>query len=418
MSLQHRTTILLLLNQAANAVTGLLFWLLFIRVVGLDPGRLGVGYTVVAIGTALGLLAKGGLDAALIRHVPHLSDRDGRRLLAASAGTSAAFCVAGITVLAAAAYATPWIEGLTLLEWSLAAAIAVFLVVTWLQDAFFLGRGRPGATFWRTSAFSAGKLLLPLPLLLWAIPAPVPTVWMLSLAASAAVGFLLSRRPVRQAGRRLARATFFRSAWRNVLGNAAEFLPGLLLVPLVLVVSGPADAGFFSMAWTAAALLFLAAAAIGRSALSEMSRARTAAPALRRAVAQAALLITPGMLGGMLLARPILHIFGADYAAAGAPAFVILCASALFVTPTYLYLNLLRAREQTLALNLFPLALIAVLFLCAALLAIPFGVTGAALAWLLASAPFGLWAAARLHAATREVTTREAQAVGRHPHLE
>lgn len=415
---QTRTTAFLILNQATGAATGVLFWMLFARIIALDPSQIGVGYTVVALGTAVGLVAKGGLDTALMRHVPHAHRRDALRLLTLAAAIGTTVAVLGTLALAMAAAVAS--QGLPTRGWLLVGTIAAMLVVSWLQDAYFLAQGDPAATFRRNLVFSAGKLVLPLPVLFLAMRDPVPLAWSLSLVASAAAGVLLTRRQRPRGGTTVARRAFFRSATRNVAGNAAEFLPGLLLTPLVLAVSGAAAAGHFGMAWTAASLLFLASAAISRSALSEMVRRGGSVPAaaVRRAAAQAALLVIPGILAGMLLARQVMWIFGPGYADAAAPAFAVLCASALFVAPSYLYLAVLRAQERPLPLLLFPVALIAAIFALAPVLAAPFGLTGAALAWLLANMPFGLFAARRLHHISKGATHDPTTAVRGPSHTE
>lgn len=411
---QHRTTFLLLTNHGINAATGILFWLLFIRVVGLDAGGIGIGYTVVAIGTAVGLIAKGGLGTALMRHVPTADAGAGRRLLQLSIMAGLGMTALLMAATFAFVFPTTWLHQMSPWDWLFATAIAGLLVVAWMQDAYFLARGRPGATVVRNSVFSAAKLAAPLLILLLAVPS-VAGAWALALAAAAAVGFLMSRGPI---GIEPDRALFFRSAWRNVLGNAAEFLPGLLLVPLVLMLSGADAAGYFSMAWTIASMLFLAVTAIGRSALTQMVRGEPAGSVVSRALMQGAFLIVPGAVLGVVLAEPVLRVFGADYAAVAGPALVVLASSALLVLPVYLYLDVLRARESAKALNAFPLAIIVLLFVLAPVLTAQYGVTGTALAWLLANLPFSLWTSWRLHQVMGEVDVHGTATHGGHPHAE
>jgi len=165
-------------------------------------------------------------------------------------------------------------------------------------------------------------------------------------------------------------------------------------------------------------MLFLAASAVGRSALAEMARPSVpAALALRRGLAQTFLVVGPAALAGIVLAPFLLGIFGPDYARHGALPFVLLCASVLVVAPSSLYLSVLRVRERTLPLALLPLSTIAFLLLLAPPLAARWGLAGVAAAWGLANLPFGAWAIARLFAETRGVTLA-AQPVPGHPHLE
>lgn len=416
---QHRTTLYLMLNNVTGAAAGFLFWLLLARVAGLSPSEVGVGYAVVALGTTIGLVSKGGLDTALIRKVPGASHRDGVRLL--GFGILVGGTVAVALSLALATFALPGglLPELRALGWALVALIAVLLVVTWLQDAHFLAEGDARATFGRNLVFSAARLLLPVPVVLLALPLPVPLTWMIALLASAMVALVLSRRHPDRQGRRVPRREFLQSATRNITGSAAEFLPGLLLVPLVLAVGGAESAGHFGIAWTAASLLFLASAAVGRSALSEMVRNGPGSwPAtVRRGALQSAVVLVPAAVAGALLAPWVMALFGSSYTTAAAPAFAILCISTLFVAPAYLYLAVLRAQEKPLVLVVFPAAMVAALLVLAPAMQAQYGLVGVAAAWLLSNVPFGLWATQRLWKASRGVIDH-VPPVGGAAHLE
>src|SRR5688500_4551006 len=77
---QHRNAYCLLLNNVLGAATGLLFLLLFTRVLARPPAEVGIGYAIVVLGTIVGVVAKGGLDTALLRTVPHATDLEARRI--------------------------------------------------------------------------------------------------------------------------------------------------------------------------------------------------------------------------------------------------------------------------------------------------------------------------------------------------
>ena len=110
---------------------------------------------------------------------------------------------------------------------------------------------------------------------------------------------------------------------------------------------------------------------------------------------------------------------------------MLLAASAFVVAPAYLYLGVLRARERPVALLAFPTAMILTLAGLAPWFAARMGLEGVAVAWLVANAPFGLYAAMKLRALARhpapapardpldqEVTPHPAPTVGGAPHLE
>ncbi len=78
---QHRNAVYLMLNTVTGGLAGLLFWVIFSRLAGLPVEEIGVGYAIVALGTMIAVLAKGGLDTALLRMVPGASRPEGLSLL-------------------------------------------------------------------------------------------------------------------------------------------------------------------------------------------------------------------------------------------------------------------------------------------------------------------------------------------------
>jgi O-antigen/teichoic acid export membrane protein len=413
---QHRNAWYLALNNVTAAATGLVFWLLLARVAGLPAREVGLGYAIVALGTTIGVVAKGGLDTALLRTVPGAHRQDAERLLRFGALVGSAVALVLCLALALLAGGGLGVPTLGAGGWLMVAAISVLLLVTWLQDAYFLAEGHAHFSWRRNLVLSGARLLLPLPILAFAIPFPIPTTWALALAASAFAAAGFGRRIPHREGRRVPRREFLASAARNLSGGAAEFLPGLLLSPIVLAIDGPAAAAYFGIAWTAASLLFLTSAAIGRSALADILRngngSHTAA--VRRGALQNLCTVAPAAVGGILLAPTVLSIFGKAYGVQGAGVFAVLCLSAFLIAPFYLYLAVLRAKERPAALVAFPLAMVAALLVLAPLLEARFGLPGVGLAWMAANAPFALYATWKL--ARPEV--KLAPPVGGHPHPE
>ncbi len=403
--MQNKNAYYLIGGNLVNAAAGLAFWFLLAAILRLPPAMIGLGYAIFATGTIVGVIAKGGLDTALVRSVPEAGRQGGFALMgfAMLVGCAAALVVS--MGIAAGVFVTGATFGFGAMGWALVVVIGVLLVVTWLQDAYFIGEGDAKFCFHRNAVLSATRLVLPIPVLLLALPHPVAMAWALALGFSAVAAFAFTRRLPARTGTTVTRVVFIKRSLRNVTGTAAEFLPGFLLVPIILVVSGPEAAGYFGIAWTAASLLFLASAAIGRSALSEMVRwGATNDPAsIRKGVRQHLWLLAPAAVAGVVFAPQILSLFGTAYAREAAGAFMVLCASILFVAPTYLYLAYLRAHDRTLMLTLFPFAMMAVLFALAPAFAALYGLTGVAAAWFVANVPFGLYGGWKLLRNAREV---------------
>jgi O-antigen/teichoic acid export membrane protein len=403
---QHRNAYYLMASQAAAAAAGLLFWWLLTAVGQVPADQVGVGYAIVSMGATVGVIAKGGFDAALVRTVPEASADHGRRLLWLAVGLASAIAIGLALALGLAATVTSALPGFTALGWTLVAAIGALMVTTWLQDAYFMGEGDAKHTFHRNAVLSGARMLLPLPVVALALPQPVATSWGLALGVSAVTAAIATYRLPSRQGEIVPEGTFLRRAVRNITGGAAQFLPGLLLVPMILVINGPDAAGYFGIAWTAANLLFLVSSAIARSALAEMAGdrpEREEAEAIRKGTLQHLWIVAPAAIVGILSAPYLLAIFGPAYADRAATTFRILCASSAFVSPFYLYLAVLRARDDPGPLIVFPAAMIAVLFVIAPPFNARFGFSGVAVAWFLANVPFGLYAALKLKQHAREV---------------
>lgn len=415
---QNREALYLLVNTLALAVGGLLFWLVVTRGLGVGSETVGRGYAIVSLGTAVGVVAKGGFDTAILRHAPHTDRSGANRLLWIGVAIGVALAVLGTLALVGASQLAGLVPTLAWTGWALVLAIAGLLVATWLLDAYFVSDREARFTVGRNLAFSVARIGFPVLLVIMALPHTVALAWALGLAASAILGLELVRRlPDREGGPAEIRA-FLRTAVRNISSSAAEFLPGLVLTPIVLAIQGPEAAAYFGIAWTVAHLIFQLSAAISRSALVEFVEEPSARhpEAVRRGLVQHLLVAAPAALGAALLAPQVLGIFGAEYARLGGPPFVILCASILVVAPWYLYLSVLRARERVTPLVAFPAATVAALFALVPLLEARYGLPGVSLAWLIANAPFGIWAGWRLYREAQEVSDPDAEPVDRRPH--
>lgn len=416
---QHRTASYLILSNLIAAATGLLFWLLLTRMGGLPASEIGIGYAIVGIGATVAIVAKGGFDTSLVRTVPTASRDDAEKLLRFAIALAAGAALVISLILALIATNTGFLLAIGPLGWTLAGAIAILMVVTWLQDAYFLAEGDAAFIVKRNLVLSASRILLPLPVIAIGWYQPVATTWLLALAFSALVALVLKRHIAQRAGRKVPRFEFLKRSFRNQPGSAVEFLPGLLLAPLVLVVDGPAPAGHFAMAWTAASLLFVMSAAIGRTALAEIVQHGAAAAAIRKGFWQHVATVAPAALLGVLFAPWIMAVFGRQYAVEAATTFALLCTSILFVAPFYLYLSVLRADDRNGPLLIIPILLVVTLVVLAPLLGMRYGLAGVAAAWLLANAPFGLLSAWRLGILAREVTPhRFAPSIRRGTHAE
>ncbi len=420
---QDRNAVFLLLNTGLGAALGLLFWMLAARLVGPDPAVVGVAYVIIAVGTLAAVVGKGGLDTALLVHIPGAGRIHRRALmrLAVGVGTLTAVAIVGAFALAASGSGSQ--GGLGAVSWFLAAAIAALLVITWLQDAWFLADGRTRFGFQRNVVANIARIVMLLVFVAIALPFAIALAWAAALVAAAMAGLAFGRRtPATQGeGEPVPTQRFLRTAFQNLSGSTAEFVPGLLLAPLVFGLAGAADAAYFAMAWAGASLLFLACAAIARATLASMAGRPQAhlAPAVRRGVLQLACVVLPAVGVGLVLAPWALSILGTAYVEGSTAALRILVLSSLFVAPTYLYLSVLRAQARVLPLWLVPVALCIALLIMTPPLILGLGLAGVGLAWTLAHVPLACYSAWKLREEGWGVNALGPAAPFRgHPHAE
>lgn len=403
---QHWSAFYLILGNLIATATGLVFWLLLARVFSLPAAEIGIGYAIVGMGATIGVIAKGGLDTALMRSVPESTKEGAAHLLRFGAFIGGSIALVLSVSVALVVLHLGVMPDIGPLGWTLVGAMAVLLVITWLQDAHQLAEGNAKFAVHRNLVLSVTRIALPLPIIVLAWYQPVATTWILAVAVSALVALVIRRRGARRAGRTVTHTEFVRRSIRHEASSASEFLPGLLLAPIILMAAGPSTAGHFAIVWAAASLLFVLSAAIGRSALAHMARQGPSgvAAAIRKGALQIALIVAPAALIGALLSPTILGIFGQQYAAEGATTFIILCASVVFVAPSYLYLAVLRAADRTVPLMVFPVIMLIAVIALTPLLATTYGLPGAGAAWLIGNAPLGLYAAWRLWSKAKETT--------------
>lgn len=409
------------LNVLLGSAAGLLFWLVAVRGYGFPAAEVGAGLALISASTALALVAKGGLDAALVRHVPGVPPREGARLLAlaATVGALGVAVAAGVLALAPAPLGVlaALVPGGGLAALALAVALAVLLQATWLLDAYLLARGEARRSFHRHVVLHGARMLAPVPAVALALPFPIAVAWALALAASALAAALWARGTPRPVPGPAARAadprpapsmgsvrggSFLRTASRNLAAGTGESLPGLLVVPLVLALRGPVAAAHAGMAWAAASTVFLLSAALARSAFAAMSRGAPPGPTVRLAVRHHLRVVVPATAGALALAPLFLGLLGPDYAREGLPLFVLLAASVPLVATVNLHLALLRSGWGGRGLVAYPAALLGLLVAIAPPLVERLGPLGVGAAWLAAYAPWALLAAPRLAAVARD----------------
>lgn len=299
------------------AAFGFVFWVLITK--SYDPSEVGVATTLLSLSGLLALLGQAGLDTALVRFLPHATNKNAYIcsvfIVVASISATASGLVGMVLPLISAEIAH--MQGFGM--W---AAFVFFTVVTALNtvtNAVFLAHKRARYILALNAALSVGKVALPLAV----TPGNAMTIFILvgiAQLVALACGLWWLRRS--QGFRftlkldldilRLMRKFSFSMFGASIL----NLLPPTLLPLIIVAQAGPAQAAFYYMAFTIATVLYTIAFASMQSVFAEGSHNQAA---LRGFIGKAGLLIggllVPAATLVALLSPLLLGIFGPAYAA-------------------------------------------------------------------------------------------------------
>ena len=408
----------LVANAGLSAALGFLFWVIAARRFNADA--LGLGAAIVSAATLAALLGKAGFDAAVIRYAPSC-DRQGaaKLLVRASLATFVLTAIVAGGLLVLARFGVPALG--PLLTPFYAAGFVVLAAVTsfsWILDAYFISEQRSGAVLLRNLAFNGAKLGVPAFIAYEWGGRAVPFAWLVGLVASLAVTLTLLPRVLGRHRASAAPPTRGAAGYsaRNYALNLSEFVPGLVLPLLVLNALGAEENARFYLAWTVAAVAFLASKAVAQSAFAAMVRGGDERGAILKGCALSAVVLAPGVIVLHFGAQIVLGLFGPHYVTA-APLLRVLALSIPAVALTNIYLSYLKARDEGWELTLLPVGSLALLLVLMPIAITRGGIEAVALVWLAVQAGFGLYAAARLLLRLRSVHHASPRTgLRRHPH--
>ena len=348
-----RGSAFLLATEGSGAALGVLFW--FLVASRFADEEVGTGAALISGTTLLALLSTLGLNMSLVRFLAS-RDADASRII----GSSLAVSTAAASVLAIVFALGAWLWspilaflGSDLVLLGLFAAFTVLWTAHLLFDAVFVGLGHAEYNLARGLLFNGIKVPAPFALVLllpaafalfagWGIGLLVADVATLTL-------FLRRARPglrIRLRPDRTQLASMARFSAANHVTNVLGALPGLGFPLLAAHLLGPAEAGYFYLAWILANLLFLVPGSIFTIVLAEGSRAQGDLPRLaRRGFLLSSGLLGLGLAGVLLLGPWILGTLKPTYLAAAA-ALDILAVSAIFVEVNVLFVTLERIRGR------------------------------------------------------------------------
>ncbi|GAA1235637.1 lipopolysaccharide biosynthesis protein [Kitasatospora nipponensis] len=386
---------LLTLSSILTASLGAVFWLFATS--WYSTRDVGLAYAVISAATLLAGLGQLNLADVLIRFLPAAGPHARRLVLRCYAAAVLASVLAGVLFLVLVPRLIPSLSYLR--DWAPAAAFlagtagyALFVV----QDGALTGLRRPGWVLAENGLFAVVKTLLMVACGLLALSAGILLSWIGALAVSLAVttAYLLGRALPQHQRRRPADPApdgLLRYAAADYVGFLFRLAAYNLVPLLVLDYLGPEQNAYFSLSWVIAYTLFLAAYNMGSSLIVEAARApEKLAEHARTVLRHSGLLIAAGAAVLIVLAPRLLSLFGPGYAAEGTTTVRLLALAALPNLVLDVAVDVARARRRLGWAVGLQAALCALVLGLGMTLMPHLGLTGIALAWLLAETALAL----------------------------
>ncbi|MFC3689472.1 lipopolysaccharide biosynthesis protein [Aquipuribacter hungaricus] len=369
-------------STLVNAAIGFAFWIVAARVV--EPDVLGVEGAVLNVVMLLAWLCQLGMQNALTRFMPVAGAGTRSLVVRTYLASTVLALVCGLAWLAWSALRAQPLFGLPL--WL--TAWSAFSVLAWtifsLQDSVLVGARKPHLVAVENAVYSAVKLVALVPLAVLLPEGGLLVAWVAPVLLFVPVvnAFVFRRLLPRDGagegpvgGREVARFVA-----HDFPGGAASMLAVRLVPVLVLAQLGGRDTAYFLVAWQVLMVLELSLSSLGLSLTVEGAGADDAT--VRALVGQLLRRVLPLALAGCLalvvLARPVLSLFGEEYAGEGTTVLRVLVATLALRVVVDAAVSVMRVRDDLRLLLLIEVVRAPVALGACWLLAGAYGVTGAA----------------------------------------
>jgi O-antigen/teichoic acid export membrane protein len=383
----------LIFNTGLTAGLGLLFWIFAARLYSIE--QVGIGTALLAVFQTLSNLSQLAFGNLVNRFLPIAGNNSGRMIAITALSTAVLAGTFAITFLAASNSISPaLVPALSSLSMQLmfTAATALWAIFS-LLDNVFTGLRRSELVAIKNAAHSVVKILLLVALTRVAFfPNKIFAAWVVTLPLFVLIPilFIQFRILAPAAATAVTTETF-------TLGRLANFLGwdyfGTIMMVLATSVSpilainfaGPSSAAVYNLAWTAAFSIYLVGRAMSSSLTVESAiNRRQLAQLVSDATAHTLMVLLPVVLAVILLSRPIMLLFGEDYADEGAGILRILALQCVPWSLVSIHLVVARAVGQMRWAAIVQ-GITAVLGVVFGLFSVRhFGALGLATSWLLA----------------------------------
>lgn len=321
----------IMLSTATMGFLGFLFWLIAARLFRVD--QIGVATTLISATNLLSYVSLLGFNSTLITSLPKSSSKD-------EIIDSAVLLVFAAAVVVALGYILIVPEFTPELAFVRASipllggfvVLTAFNAVNLVTDSAFIAYRAARFNFLVDGVIQGGtKLVLVVVIGFGSYGLFLASGVAAAVAFLASLTFLVLRfsyRPHVRIRLGTVRATIGVSA-ANYFANLFNIMPIMALPLIILNLRGAADAGFFFVPFQVASLLYAVTYGVSQSLLAEGSQAGSELGALTRRTAKVQTgLIVPATIALILLAAPLLAIFGGAYRQSSLVTLIVLAAAA------------------------------------------------------------------------------------------
>ena len=350
----YRNSSMLMATTILTAGLGYLYWVVAAR--GYEAKSVGLAAALIAGQALTAMVCCLGIDALCVQVLPRAADDVEwstmvtvgviiTAVVSAIAATGVALVLLHVSpryvVLGQPAYFSLFVLG---------SAIGTAGSIT---DAVFVSARRSGRTLVRNLTFGLVKLpIMAVPLALRDHPGVLSILvsWVVANFVSLLLAYGYQMRRVRPGFRPAIRHGLVRllrvrnNIIAHFLTNVGSQTPQFLLPLIVVVLVSPQADAYFYLTWSVGGIFMVISPAIASSLFAEGSNSEDLAVSGRKSLQLMAILLTPIILGALLLNREILSIFGPEYASHGTTLLRVLALSAIPDAVNNIYVSIERVK--------------------------------------------------------------------------
>ena len=351
-----RNSSFLMLNTALTSALGYFYWVVAAH--GYSARIVGLATALIAAQSLNALVCCFGVDALLIQELPRVEE-DGAWSSLVTTAVVLGFSISAAVAAGVATLLSTFSANYTILRDPVDLLLFIlgagFGTAGGMIDATFIAGRQGNQVLFRNVVFCALKLpIMALPLLLTRgrSVSDILLSWALAMFISLVGSYVWQVRQIRpdfrpQFGGGLAHFVKLRgTVLSQFLTNVGSQLPQFMLPVIVVALVTPVANAYFYLSWTVGSIFLFVSPAVSLSLFVEGSHSEDISRTARKSLTFISALLLPLILGAVVLAHPVLRLFGPQYASHGTTLLRIIACSAIPDAVTNVYVSVARIQRQ------------------------------------------------------------------------